>query len=55
MGFGGVDISTSVYVKPKSVDRSHHVVVFGVPEIKTLLDTESLVCQAFEFCSQKEY
>ena len=36
-------------MNPKSVDHSHNVIVFGVPESNTLLNTESLVSRALEF------
>ncbi len=31
------------------VDRSRNVIIFGVPESRSLLDTESLVSRAFDF------
>jgi len=36
-------------VRPISVDRSRNVILFGVPESRNLLDTESLVSRALEF------
>ena len=39
----GADVST------KPVDHSHNVIIFGAPESQSLLHTENLVKQAFEF------
>ena len=49
-----LDVSSHTKMKPKLVDRSHNVIVFGVPESKTLLNTESLVSPAFEFVAGRK-
>ena len=33
----------------KPIDRSRNVIIFGVPESRSLLDAENLVRQGFEF------
>ena len=50
-GFVSAGLSTGLgaSVSTKPIDRSRNVIIFGVPENRSLLDTENLVRQAFEF------
>ena len=50
-GFVSAGLSTGLgaSVSTKPIDRSRNVIIFGVPESRSLLDTENLVRQAFEF------
>ena len=49
--FASTRLSTGLgdSVSTKPIDRSRNVIVFGVPESRSLLDTENLVRKAFEF------